>query len=313
MSSAQTGLRANHAAMSEQDTHRIPALFENRLLTDSRGLGWRHAYATVAVERPWCAELRPLPHDCLVYCLNGQAGVEREVDDIGPAAGARLRARGVSIIPAGVSSRWSIQGTPEIMLLYLHADLKRQLAVECGLAPEEPALLTPLLAHHDALLEQICLSLMHNLRNATLQGARYADQLARTAMLHLLMHYLAQSPTPLPPASAPAIDSSPRAGIARALAYIDACLSEALTVERLAQVAGMSPAHFSEQFRNKTGYTPHSHVMRKRIDHGKVLLRTTSQPISRISLDLGFASQSHFASAFKRLTGASPGDYRKSG
>jgi AraC family transcriptional regulator len=40
------------------------------------------------------------------------------------------------------------------------------------------------------------------------------------------------------------------------------------------------------------------------------MLRTTDEPLSQIAAAVGFASQSHFTTVFKRLTGATPRTYR---
>jgi AraC-like DNA-binding protein len=40
------------------------------------------------------------------------------------------------------------------------------------------------------------------------------------------------------------------------------------------------------------------------------MLRTTPEPIAHIAAAVGFASQSHFTTVFKRMTGATPRAYR---
>lgn len=303
----------NTPQLSAAQTHGIPTLGSNRLLTDSRGRGWPHLYAALTAERPWEAELRPLPHDCLVYCVSGQVEVQREVDLIGPAAEARLLPRGISLIPAGVASRWRITGTPEILLVYLHAELKAQLAAELGLPnTNTAALLHPLLAVSDPLLEQICLALMRSLREGTGKAhAAYVDQLARTAMMHLLLNHRAAEAGSKDEESFEPVESTASADLSRALAYIEARLGDSLSVASLAQVAGVSEAHFTRLFVRRIGMPPHRYILRARVERAMDLLSATRKPIVEIAAELGFSTQSHFTAAFKRITGITPTEYRR--
>ncbi|MET0544309.1 MAG: hypothetical protein ABWZ88_21410 [Variovorax sp.] len=47
------------------ETHGIALWPKNRLLSDSRGLGWHEVYTSLATERSWTGTLRPVPHYCL--------------------------------------------------------------------------------------------------------------------------------------------------------------------------------------------------------------------------------------------------------
>jgi AraC family transcriptional regulator len=58
------------------------------------------------------------------------------------------------------------------------------------------------------------------------------------------------------------------------------------------------------------GVSLHQYVIQRRVEHAKVMLRTTDEPLSQIAAAVGFASQSHFTTVFKRLTGATPKAYR---
>jgi AraC family transcriptional regulator len=68
----------------------------------------------------------------------------------------------------------------------------------------------------------------------------------------------------------------------------------------------MSPFHFARCFKQTTGMTPHQFVTRERILRARKLLTSTEQPIGEIALSLGFASQSHFADVYRRITGSTP-------
>jgi AraC family transcriptional regulator len=94
--------------------------------------------------------------------------------------------------------------------------------------------------------------------------------------------------------------------LARITEHIVKNLSEPLTIDRLAAVANMSPFHFARCFKHTTGMTPHQFVTRERILRARKMLTSTDQPIGDIAMSLGFASQSHFADVYRKITGRTP-------
>jgi AraC-like DNA-binding protein len=102
----------------------------------------------------------------------------------------------------------------------------------------------------------------------------------------------------------------PKWRLKRVLAYIDEHMCESITLATLAQVAGLSRMYFAAQFRAATGCTPHECVLRKRIERAQQLLAETSEPLVSIALTVGFQSQAHFSTVFKRFAGLSPHQWR---
>jgi AraC-like DNA-binding protein len=96
----------------------------------------------------------------------------------------------------------------------------------------------------------------------------------------------------------------------RVLTYIDENLSERITLATLAQVAGLSRMYFAAQFRAAMGCRPHECILRKRIELAQQLLLETSEPLVSIALGVGFQSQAHFSTVFKRFAGISPNEWR---
>jgi AraC family transcriptional regulator len=73
----------------------------------------------------------------------------------------------------------------------------------------------------------------------------------------------------------------------------------------------MSSSHFSHVFKESAGMTPLQFVTRQRIMHAQQLIRETSRSFSKIALEVGYTSPSHFAQVFRRETGLKPSDYRR--
>jgi AraC-like DNA-binding protein len=92
--------------------------------------------------------------------------------------------------------------------------------------------------------------------------------------------------------------------------YVEASLDGPISLAALAGVAGLSCMYFAAQFRLATGMRPHDYVVRRRIKRARKLLSETATPIVDIALSVGFPSQSHFTTVFKRITGFTPQRWR---
>ena len=114
----------------------------------------------------------------------------------------------------------------------------------------------------------------------------------------------------------PAAGSVPHSGglsparLRRVLDHIELHLDESLSLRQLAVLARLSPNHFAAQFRLNTGLPPHRYVMQRRITRAKELVVDGRLPLVEISCSLGFPSQAHFTTTFRKLVGATPGAYR---
>jgi len=96
----------------------------------------------------------------------------------------------------------------------------------------------------------------------------------------------------------------------RAKDRMDASSHEAWPVGRLAQVSGVSEAHFARSFREAFGLPPHRYLLTRRIERASALLRDTDQPITDIAFQTGWESLGTFGRTFRDITGESPGALR---
>jgi AraC-like DNA-binding protein len=106
----------------------------------------------------------------------------------------------------------------------------------------------------------------------------------------------------------PCRTGSQHGAINRARGFIREHFAENLSLEDLAGVACLSPFHFQRLFVKSTGVSPHQYVMESRIEKAKELL-LEGHSIAGAAIDTGFADQSHFTRAFKRIIGIAPGRY----
>ena len=96
----------------------------------------------------------------------------------------------------------------------------------------------------------------------------------------------------------------------RAKDRMDAAWHEEWPVRRLAQVSGVSQAHFARSFKDAFGIPPHRYLLTRRIERAKALLRDTDLPMLEIALQTGWNSLGTFGRTFRDITGESPGELR---
>jgi AraC-like DNA-binding protein len=96
----------------------------------------------------------------------------------------------------------------------------------------------------------------------------------------------------------------------RARDLMDREYSSPLDVPAIARAAHMSTAHFSRRFRDTYGETPYSHLMTRRIERAKALLRRGDVSVSDACFAVGCTSLGSFSSRFTELVGETPSAYR---
>ena len=93
--------------------------------------------------------------------------------------------------------------------------------------------------------------------------------------------------------------------------YIAAHLDQKITNDALAQVAGLSTAHFCAVFKQTEGMSPHRYVLQYRVRRARQLLTSTEMSLSEIADAAGFSNPSHCIQYFREIVGVTPGDYRR--
>lgn len=109
---------------------------------------------------------------------------------------------------------------------------------------------------------------------------------------------------PARPPATPALERLPQV-----LALLGQQLPHKVAVADLAAEAGLSRFHFTRRFAQATGLTPIAYLTQQRVGAAKLLLQAGAPPVVA-ALETGFFDQSHFARAFKRWVGTTPGHYR---
>ena len=92
--------------------------------------------------------------------------------------------------------------------------------------------------------------------------------------------------------------------------YIRQNFASEIGLERIASIAGLSPWHLARSFTRAFGVPPHAYQVQVRVAEARRLL-TAGESVADTAAATGFTDQSHLTRHFKRLTGVTPGRYRK--
>ncbi|MCR5874586.1 AraC family transcriptional regulator [Phenylobacterium sp. J426] len=201
------------------------------------------------------------------------------------------------VVPAGADGSWEDQAPVDMVSVRLSPELL-QASAEGLEIPGAARALAPRLGARDPLVEHLVRTLIAELDSPEHAGRLHADSLASALATRLL-----QDLAPVAPRRQ--ILSKPQ--LRRLVEYVDTRLDADLSLDELAQVAGISVPHLTTLFRRTMGQSVHSYVMERRVIRARELLLAGGTGIAEAALETGFAHQSHLARWMRRLLGVTPG------
>ena len=283
------------------------------LYLSSAGAGWEgieaHAFVEPDTYEGWVSRI--LPVFSLVLFRGGGMRFEARHPN-GPWSAVAVHEKDLFLRPSWgtpLELRWQALSSAPTRTLHLRMGKELLTRTAEDLAGSDPAHLSLVerIGFQDPLLTQIALALWAELEQPSPAGTLYAQSAAQLLAVHLLRHYTS---------AGPAIKEQARGRLTprqvrRVDDFVQAHLSQDLSLDALAQQAGFSPYHFTRLFREATGETPHQFVLRQRIGRALRLLENPDLPLGQVALATGFAHQSHLAQHFKRYTGLTPSAYRR--
>jgi AraC family transcriptional regulator len=219
-----------------------------------------------------------------------------------PSARRELSGNGVSIIPPGEPHRTLWRRRASLIHIYLGKDLIA--GVAASLLQRTTHELRAAYLVRDPLIEELGRALYRECKIGQL-SRKFADCLTTVVATHLLRTYSADQEA----------SSEVRGGLGparerRIREYIEQSLDRDLSIQALAEIVGISPHYFADQFRRSTGFTPHQYVSHRRIARAQQLLADPNLPLADVAYQCGFTSQSQFTTLFRRFTGITPGKFR---
>jgi AraC family transcriptional regulator, arabinose operon regulatory protein len=96
------------------------------------------------------------------------------------------------------------------------------------------------------------------------------------------------------------------------LTFLHQNIAQKLTLDEMAQHAGLSVSHFSHLFKQQTGHAPVDYFIHLKMQHACGLLSLTSKTIRDIAYEIGYDDPYYFSRIFKRVMHVSPQQYRQS-
>jgi len=102
-------------------------------------------------------------------------------------------------------------------------------------------------------------------------------------------------------------------GVIQSMEFMRENINNMITLEDLAEVAGLSVSHYCAVFKQKTMQTPMQLYTSMKIQRACQLLQSRNQTIKTIAYTLGFFDQYHFSKVFKQVMGVAPKSFRNKG
>lgn len=254
--------------------------------------GWQGAEAELFQKSGW--------HSLILTIRGGTALT-------GSKVGGQLVYEGIdrpgalTFVPADADrTSWYVNADLDYAGLFIHPRLAKEIGAIGHLAG-----LGPRVNATDDLIAGVMASLSRDLA-----GDIQPDRAFMDACVDFLARQLDRTDRRAPPVARRARHLSQRT-IRTVRDFVEAHLANEISLQDMAAVSGLPSDSFARCFRASLGVAPYQYVQERRIRNAEALLAGSALPISEIALDCGFSSQSHLNKAFKRLTGHTPGSYRR--
>lgn len=109
----------------------------------------------------------------------------------------------------------------------------------------------------------------------------------------------------------PVLQTEYETPVEQSIHYIRRNYNEPLNLNKLAEIANLSPYYYAHCFKEETGFSPMEYVTNTRLEQAKVKLIRTQKTVEEIADEIGYSSSSSFINMFVKKVGYSPKQYRK--
>ncbi len=96
-----------------------------------------------------------------------------------------------------------------------------------------------------------------------------------------------------------------------AVRYTNDNIDREITLKDAAEIASMAPTYFSRAFKKTMGQNFQDYLACNRLQQARYLLSDSPLSIAQIAENCGFLNANYFGDFFKKQTGLSPSEYRK--
>lgn len=161
--------------------------------------------------------------------------------------------------------------------------------------------------NNGALIRGAQSPMLENAFNSLLRMAQAQSSMQNehriSVYLQMILCELVETCSGIPPVTNESID--------RAICYMEAHITENISLDELADNVNLSKFYFTRYFKKHLGMTPHQYFVNMRIQYAKRLLATTHDSVEKVAEACGFDNASNFIRMFKQRAGMTPSAFRK--
>ncbi|WP_439408622.1 helix-turn-helix domain-containing protein [Bradyrhizobium sp. DASA03076] len=274
------------------DTHGVLQRFGADIRATSEGHGWSSIYASIQRENPFEGRFEAIADDLIVLHRSGP--VQTTFASGGHVASRCIPKGSIFFLPAGHACEVGLHGTLDTLHIYIRANLIPVHAV------------TPLLLERDVVIQHLAQAVEQALCENVSNSDIFIDPIARALASRVSAISRSSEPWQVQTAGLP--DNELR----RVKDFIEANLEGEITLAAMASACGIGTKSFVRAFAATTGKSPYQYVIAARVERAKRLIEQDQEGLAEIALRCGFSHQEHLTRAFRRLTGQTPGRYRRS-
>jgi AraC family transcriptional regulator len=207
----------------------------------------------------------------------------------------------IDIIPPQTPSRWEMHDENDMaLLLSLPQSLLQSVAQESGLDASRLEIRNRFQIR-DSELEALSWAVKREMESGYPSGRFYLDGLTLAMASRLVAQH-----SSIAKAAGERNEALSGHRLKQVLAFIEDQISEDLSLEQIAAVAGVSASHIKTLFRAAMGVPVHQYVIQRRVERAKTLLLQDGMSMAEVAAASGFAHQSHLARHMRRALGMPP-------
>lgn len=283
-------------------THGILRRGTHDIEASSDALGWSSLYVSMQREQPYADSFDANRDHLIIVHRDGPVAVSRDMS--GRHLEKVVPVGGLFILPAGHNFAVELRGALSTIHLYVRSELVEEAAAELCKGDHSRAEILPQMGRQDGLIEHSAYAACELMREQ-IYSDWAPESLARSLAVQLIRKHSTASLLPDAPVQGLSADK-----LRLVTDYIQENLEASICLSQLAGVAALSPIHFARQFKRTAGQSPYQYLLNARVTAAKRMLRS-SLSIAEIAFRCGFAHQEHLTRTFRKLTGTTPGAYRR--
>ncbi|WP_186308045.1 helix-turn-helix domain-containing protein [Paraburkholderia sp. BCC1884] len=214
----------------------------------------------------------------------------------------------ILVIPPGIELSGAFQTPTDFLHVHVPSRWLTEWLDDEDVSATSSNLVAGPLHVRDSVVIKLTGTLLRALHGRASTSSMYADGIVLSMLARLLEIIVARASAK--PARIPSVSPLEAWRVKIAIEFIDQRIDRSLSLAELGAAVGLSPMHFAARFRAATGISPHTFILRRRIEHAQTLLATTRSTVADIAFSVGFRTQAHFTTVFRHHVDDTPHRWR---